>query len=874
MDFEGFEFGYDSDSPNRNGASALRPQPPAAVPPQFWGPPTPSADSDRSGLSSSQSTVLPYHGMSPDHFYPNSPSPAPNSPSPRPADPVVLPWAHSPPQAVSPPAHYATERIPKPEQIRPPRATHQRTPSSRNRPPQSVRFDETQIAMTEAEAGGAEKPKMPSRELSQSSTGKLTPGVDDTPFIQYALDALTREDGVPLSESLPSTHSSPRSPAIHTSQATRPPPAAQQLQNPAAAMPYTPPNRRSFGPEAPPIASEELNPIPAAAAAPAPAHDTRLQPSLFSPTKRVVVPYGDAQRSRGAAPGDQYGALHYTPTILRLPSFVALATLCVLTIAVLIFSAIYSKQKNGLLVYPGTLNSGHYFLFRILPQGLGAVLFFYSQAIIATTLRVLPFERMSRDNATERHGATFLDLYPRSFLWPRLVGPAPVKICIAATWLMNFSLPLLSALFGIVYVKGEWRWATVQAIAWTLVALHLVYLAAVGLLGWFWFRRDTGMQWDIRSIADIVPMLHHSNARPSYKATESIATRRELKERLQDRMTDRLGFWEFQTSNAEPKGVQVGRYWWGVRTAGEPAVVGVKPERDSTSTDLEAMTAESRHRYLPWCLGSTQLMCFVLTGAGVLIALIAVSVHPKTKLAGGFSPEVEVRPDGNAFSPANFLYSFIPSLLGQILFLLFQSVELSYRQLKPWGELSNPEGALAGDSILLDYAACQPFQTIYKAVGRRHYRLAFVSLASTLAVLLPVLGGGLFMALTVSGTPEVRMFPSMAAYGIVLALLGLLVCALGVMVPKRDKYRLPHGVGCIAEIFSFVSNDEIAEADPAFRFPRTREDMVTRLGVGKGGVGETRWCLGVAPGREEVVGVRRAVRYTARGFTGGRRGGG
>lgn len=696
------------------------------------------------------------------------------------------------------------------------------------------------------------------REQSQSSGGHVTPGLDETPFIQYALDALTREDGEPPARGLPSREPSSHAPVGAAPQAAQSQRATQPRSTPTS--PYDPLRFSAFNTESPSITSDEDNYIPA----------SRGQPRPLVSTKRVAVPYSEVDRSQGTGPGVRHDAPNYKPTILRPASFIVLIILCILMVAALVFCGAYSKQQSGLTPFLGTMSGGHYFLFRILPPMLGAVLLIYAQAMVVTTFRILPFERMHSEDPKDRHGAIFLDLCPRSFLWPHIVGPLPVKACISATWLLNFSLPLLSTLFSNAYVEGKWVWATVQGVVWTLVALYIIYVAALATLAWFWFRRDTGMLWDIRSIADVIPMLHHSNARASYKGTETAPTRRDLEEKLQDRMEDRLGYWQFERTGAAPEDMQVGSYWWGIGASGaeqdDRAVPrAVKKEPYSAVSDTEALTPEARHRYLPWGLRSGPLLAFVMAGVALVVALLAVSFHPNTRLARGFLPRIRARPDKDAFSPANFLYSFIPALLGMILFLAFQSLDMTYRRLMPWGELSDPEGATARQSILLDYTACLPLQVVYKALKRGHYRLALVSTLSTLLVFLPVLSGGIFTAMTISGTRTTRMFPSMPAYGVVLALLGLLVAGLAVMLPGRNRFRLPHGVGCLAEVFSFVAGDEVAGSDPAFKFPRDRVEMLGRLGVGMGG-GESRWWFGVGAGREEAVGVRRVRRFTERRF--------
>ncbi|CAI4211023.1 unnamed protein product [Parascedosporium putredinis] len=352
MNFEGFAYGYDFEQ-----------------------------ESNRSPL-----TGIPYHGLSPDHFYPDTPPPpAAQFATPQPpVDDAVLPWVPSPPEAFSPPTPYAAhQRLLSPEQIQTPPPVVQRQ-QSRRAQPQTVRFDEAQLAMAEAE--NADRPKMARQEISQGG-GQVTPGIDDTPFIQYALEALTREDGLPLSQSVSSTRGS----------YPRPEPAvAAQLRTIAGAAPIpgivpavanrdsqpVGSTRRSRNAEptataAAAVAVAAAPPVPfnqpgtlavpdntpsfsSTSTASAPAY-IKARSNLYGANKRIAVPHSDV------GPGSRYGnrstALTHLPPVLRLPSFLLLTTLNLVMIAALILSAAYSKQHDGLLSYPGTPSGGHYFCF-------------------------------------------------------------------------------------------------------------------------------------------------------------------------------------------------------------------------------------------------------------------------------------------------------------------------------------------------------------------------------------------------------------------------------------------------------------------------------------------------------------------------------
>jgi hypothetical protein len=253
---------------------------------------------------------------------------------------------------------------------------------------------------------------------------------------------------------------------------------------------------------------------------------------------------------------------------------------------------------------------------------------------------------------------------------------------------------------------------------------------------------------------------------------------------------------------------------------------------------------------------------FVLVISGLLLALLIVSFLPQTKLESGFAPLLGARPNDAAFSAANFLYSFIPATLGMILFLLFQSFDQALRILQPWGDMAVLDGAVASRSILADYAACLPLHVSAKALRNGHWRVAIISLMSTLFIFIPILAGGLFMALT-APTQKVLMFPSMPVFGVLLAFLILYVGCVSLLIPSRRQFYLPHCVTSIASLISFCTAKDLYE-DPAFRSVRSRKDLAARLGVGrKDAREESIWFFGVLAGRDEKrISVRRMKRYT------------
>lgn len=562
--------------------------------------------------------------------------------------------------------------------------------------------------------------------------------------------------------------------------------------------------------------------------------------------------------------------LTHKPWVLRSSSLLLLATLCLLVITALIFSAVYSVGRDGFTAYAGTIYSGQYFLFRVLPQLIGAVLLIYTQCVIAAVSRVFPFSAMASDDRRERRNAVFLPLFAKSLLWPQLFGPWHVWVPTLVAWLTNFTIPLLSSLYTVALVDGVWTWSTVQGVAWALVAIYVSLLLSIVILFVHWRQRKTGMieTWDVRSIADIIFLLSQSNSLPQYRGLETAATRGTMEKRL-DGTAERLGYW------TTPEVPENSIFWsFGVPTTGEDLRIekwdnkNWAAQRDSSRTvtlsDVEDQKEPwtVRSRYLPWCLRDTQIIFSVVTGSILLIALVVVSFIPATDIRRGFPPRLSAAPVAGAFSPADFLYSFLPSFIGLLLFLGFQSLELTLRILAPWGELAREEGSRAETSLLLDYAACLSWESTVKAIKLRHWRMAFVTFLSPLFVLIPVLSGGLFMALT-PPSGAVRMYPNVAIFAVILAFLILYLAALASLIPNRKQFRLPHAVTCLAEIMSFCCNEQL-RTDEAFdqENTNTRHDLEGALDCGKDRHRQGRWTFGAGRNNEERIGIKRHTKFT------------
>ncbi|KAK7740604.1 hypothetical protein SLS62_011076 [Diatrype stigma] len=767
-------------------------------------------------------------------------------------------------------------------------------------------------------------------ELAIAAEKSVTPGVPDVPYIQYALDALTRRrddswGAYPRHESSESGESYPRAhhlvpnatPALfHQPHVSEPVPESNRISEPSPVIlrPERGPDRaqpprpttsavpQQYTPDLAPSPLSEWNEVPAPspgslpfAYQPSDVSRVRNRPEpAFAPERHRYDREAPALRPRSSASGsvvnfprdvehwqaepsapshaevdpEKSGSsppLTFKPWILRDHSLLLLMVLCLLMTAALIFCAVYSVGRNGFMAYGGTMYGGDYFLFRFLPQLLGAVILVYAQGVITASFRVLPFSMMASEDVRERRDAVLLPLYPKSFLWPQLAGPWNVWIPMLNVWLLNFTIPLLCCLFTVKLVDGTWTWATVQGVVWTLVALYLSLLSALVIMFVYWHGRQSGMLegWDLRTLADIIQVSAQSNSLRQYRGTETYSSRKQFKSWLRDNV-EKLGFW----SSNEAPGLPV---WYSIGVPSHEEKVSFQTtggqmwdrlretSAESPTRRLEADSPEMRFQYLPWCFRSGQISLFFVTAFVLFIALIAVSFNHATDVRHGFVPGLGSAPTEGVFSPANFLYSFLPSLIGMILYLAFQSLDLTLRILMPWGALSQPEGSSAESSLLVDYAACcLPWGATSAAMRNKHWRVATTSFLTPFFIMLPIVGGGLFIALT-PPSRIVRMYPNLAAFAVVLFMLALYLIGLAALVPRRDPFRLPHAVTCLAEILSFCSNEEL-RADPAFNYPRGPGELRARLDAGQG---QGRWTFGWGhPSHHERLGIKRYSKYT------------
>ena len=689
-----------------------------------------------------------------------------------------------------------------------------------------VRFDEKSYLPKEPQSAD----HMKTWNESKSYGSPPTPGNDDTPYIQFAIDQLTRDEEL-LGRS----------------------------------------RDRSGSPDISPITDEESGHLPEGESL---QKGPRVPPKTATPHHSQSISSLSEDRSRNGThvlipahpPQDhfRYPPLNFVPGPLRLLPLGALAAFCVVLISLLIVSCVRAARSEGLILYDG-VGTSRYFLVQYFPQLLAVIIIVWLQVVQAAIQRILPFVLLSQENQNPRKDIlSDIPLYTTNYLIPdqsllRHGGPL-LRFCSTVFWLNLFTVPLASSLYQTKYYgsgNGTWTWTTVQPIAIILIFLYTTLTVALIFLCLRFSRHTTGLKWDPISLADIFVLLRSASnsafARNSYRP-DFIGSR-----------PASLGYWE---STSHP-----GAIIHGIAAAKSPSRMQVEKGKAIRhgADDLEAQgppqastfeswQSSSRTRPQPWFLRETYIILFPIIAIVLVIAFIAAS-FTRSALINGFSP---LLPSGIAdssftnFSSSNFLYSFLPAFLATLLPLFWHPIDTAFRYLQPFASLSARSGATAESSLLLSYPAAWPLLVTVRAALAGHFRVAWFSLLSIIAWVIPILAGGLFTAQWVASpanneSSEILMRVDPGALYALVAFTLLYALSWALIFPGQ-KRRMGGGLDMryLSDIREVVG--ERLLRDQMWREPRGRIDLVTRL------VSEER-------GRKFTGGERRSGRW---GMSGGR----
>ena len=660
---------------------------------------------------------------------------------------------------------------------------------------------------------------------SVNNHGTATPGVSDEPYLRFAIEQLTRDEelsGTGRQGSVASTD--------YPVERMVPDEGLGYYTN-AATRPNNPPKEES---------------------------DESPRNSAYSTTPDVFIavdPPSDTTR---------HPQLDFLPLALRAIALIGVIVPCLMMMAALVFCNIWSKRHDGLWDYEG-LGGPRYFVFQFLPQLLAIFIVIWTFVIQSAVYRIIPLSIMASDYPFD--GALQnLSMVPKNFLFPDVShfkhGETSVGVSLFLIWLTNLiTIPLQSCLFQtqflIVEGEGRWRWTSVQGVAWTLVGVYALLVVALLLLAFRFWGKKSGLMWDPVSLADVIPLIQRSNVLQDFERSE---TAPDVSRVIPPRNL-RLGYW--QTSQQQETFYGIGEEHAPQRYSLEQGQMKAKKIEALASDNLDIeqqrlVTDESfrrniqspfvRYRWTTWFLRDTFVPAWIAIVMVLLVGFIVVS-FVKNAIPHGFVPRLPTLASSTGFSSSNFLYSFVPSLIGTLMFLAWQPIDLYFRAVQPFSTLSSPGGASAEDSLLLAYPSCLPFEATIVALFSGHYKVAWISFISLASLAIPVFSGGVFTALYFGSEDEVRISAYLPAFYALIAFTALYAISFLVIWPRRKRY-VPHDISTLADLVSFFYQSPLL-SDDVFREPRSKADLVTRIIVAPPGDTESPlYAFGTYLGRD------------------------
>jgi len=689
--------------------------------------------------------------------------------------------------------------------------------------------DNIRIRRKPVGSGSNRNSNSPPRISQLVPAGPPSPDVDDTPYIRFALDQLTRDEEVRGSRKY--TYPGERNLVVELpADRPRSQKTASTHMSPLLQHPPTP----ERDPSAPLFTNEDIFPLPPVRH---PDHYSALASRDGPPQPDVLVPFEE-----------EVPSLFFLPSILRFTLIGIFFLLCLFMLVALLLSGIWSSVHNGLYDY-NEFGGSRYFIFEYLPTFFGIFLLLWLFQIQVAIQRIAPFIAMASSSSKLRSEAPLMDYLPTNFLFPKLfyfrAGLPVIGVCMFIFWLQIFTVPLLGSLYNVYFYgatgAGTWRWVAVQGVVWTLFALYFLLSCAILILAFWLWTKSTGLKWDPRSLADIISLLDHSNITRDYAKSEIFTSSKQFRQRLVMR-SDYLGYWH---TSRRPDDVLYGIGEEGspirqysleagkIREKGPVERSSFPPDTpEELAADLESGDEYDRirYRYLPWYLHPSLVLLWCVAAFVLYLAFLIVSFVNRAVL-NGFQPLSPVAPTSAGFSATNFLYSFVPSLIATLLFLAWLSIDYTFRRLQPYVAMSDESGngAPATHSLLLDYPARLPVSITLAAIAGGDVRIAWFSILSLIAASLPILAGGCFWAQFYVPQQQVRVAVEASGYYALCVFLAIYVFSLPLVFFGLRKRRLPHKCTTLAEQISWLYQSRVVGEREQRAQWGSKTEITTRL---------------------------------------------
>lgn len=157
---------------------------------------------------------------------------------------------------------------------------------------------------------------------------------------------------------------------------------------------------------------------------------------------------------------------------------------------------------------------------------------------------------------------------------------------------------------------------------------------------------------------------------------------------------------------------------------------------------------------------------------------------------------------------ASLFFSTLPALLFSVFNITFVFSSLHYRLMQPIRGMDTDNGASPRDSILVDYISPNPFTAIYKAIKKRHYRVAWQTQLALWCTSTPIVAARIFVRLKVGNDYVMAIQP--IPFYVSFALLCFYCGALWYAIPPLE-YRAPRTIYNLVDTISLCYQSSILD---------------------------------------------------------------
>ncbi|KAF8242582.1 hypothetical protein K440DRAFT_638861 [Wilcoxina mikolae CBS 423.85] len=565
--------------------------------------------------------------------------------------------------------------------------------------------------------------------------------------------------------------------------------------------------------------------------------------------KLIPVPTEEA-KEHGLKP------LTFRPFAISTEGLLLLAFFFVICIGGLSVLLVASRRNNGLVDQRAASElSPTAFAIRFLPPAVGTFSTLAMATVLSEVARLTPYITMASTTNDIPYRSIFAPYFPYGLNFDdvrRRRHFTLFTLQLAAVFFQGFVTPLKSILFtqissasskkpqsalGKLLADNSQAQGQRVHVA-NVVAVILILIYSVGALGLcltaFRLRnKETGLRWDVDSIADMIVLIRHSNGLEAFQHLDwKHISRKDFLNLLHNHgQRLRLGYWR---TVDEPRTYI---HTIGIRTERpeqEQAHTPVPDPNPSQYRDLFSKDSDrdrKRYRYAkcPWYETRRARVILSIFFIAVLVALILALRRGVVET--GFSPRASMEPIrihgiSIGITPAGLLWSFFPVFIAAIVSRLWIVIDLFFRITQPFVSLSRP--TLPEYSILLNYPTMPPAYITIKACMNGHWKLAWVSAVGLLTRLLPVLVGGVFTVEDKHQAGVYRLYPQKTAFIFIISLFVLYsITCIMLWLPGTSR-KMPRNLFNIADTISLLHRSKMLD-DPEFADLSSKEDLAAKL---------------------------------------------